>query len=431
MNEYIIGIDVGSSKVSAIAGKFDKSGNLQIIGSAAEACSGVKKGIIVDIDNTSESIKKCIKHMESMLDCQVNEAYIAFPGAISELVPSKGIVAISSEDKEIKENDISRVKRSAKIITIPSNMEIVGIIPNQYIIDGTDSIKDPVGMSGLRLELDAQLVTAQSTLVNNLMKSLNNAGLSVKGIVFQPIAESKAVLKKEELEVGTALVDVGAETSNISIFKDGDIIFNDHINLGGNIITNDIAVCLKISNFLAENLKVKYGMKGHDANNNSAIKVKSEFNNEIDIDLDILRQIIEARIEEILMLINRKIKNSGKSNEIAGIVIAGGGISLFDGIEEYGKGILEMPFRIAKLEYSGITNPAYASAVGTVIDAAETFHKKNVHNTPDGPHEKNIHKKTVNSKDEPEYDGFDYYMESEKEDRGIISRIKDFFTEFF
>lgn len=429
MGEYIVGIDIGSSKISAAAGKVDKSGNLQIIGAASEACSGVKKGIVVDIDNTAESIKRCLRQIESMLDCQIKEVYISFPGVISELVLSKGVVAISSEDREIREYDINRVIRSAKIMTIPANMEIVGVIPNQYIVDGTESIKDPIGMSGIRLELDAQLVTAQSTLVSNLMKSLNNAGLTVKGIVFQPIAESKASLKKEEMEMGTALVDIGAETSNISVFKGGNIVYNDHVNLGGNIITNDIAVCLKISNTQAENLKLKYGIKGHDANNNPSIQLKADFNNEIAIDLNMLKQIIEARIEEMLMLINRKIRNSGKYNEIAGIVIVGGGISLFEGIEEYGKKILEMPFRIARLNYPGATSPVYASAVGTVMDVAESLKTKASAGSSESNKAKSTPKRIFGIKDDEEDDVFEDY--EDKDNKGLISRIKDFFTEFF
>ncbi|MHC1721326.1 MAG: cell division protein FtsA [Clostridiaceae bacterium] len=429
MGEYIVGIDIGSSKISAAAGKLDKSGNLQIIGAASERCSGVKKGIIVDIDNTSESIKKCLRQIESMLDCQIKEAYISFPGVISELVLSKGVVAISSEDREIRGNDVNRVMRSAKIMTIPANMEIVGVIPNQYIVDGTESIQDPIGMSGIRLELDAQLVTAQSTLVSNLMKSLNNAGLTIKGIVFQPIAESKAALKKEEMVMGTALVNIGAETSNVSIFKGGNIVYNDHVNLGGSIITNDIALCLKTSNTQAENLKLKYGIKGHDINNNPTVQLKADFNNEITIDLNVLKQIIEARIEEILMLINRKIRNSGKYNEISGIVIVGGGISLFEGIEEYGKKILEMPFRIAKLNYPGATSPVYASAVGTVMDVAESLKVKASTISSDCIKSKSAQKRIFSTKGNEEDDIFDDH--EDKEGKGLMSRIKDFFTEFF
>lgn len=426
MSEYIVGIDIGSSKVCAAAGKQDKFGKLQIIGATFAKCNGVKKGIVVDIDKTSESIKECIRQLEGMIDSTITEAYISFPGVISELVLNKGIVAVSSEDREIQESDVKRVIKASKIITIQSEKEIIGVIPNQYIIDGYDKIKDPIGMSGLRLELDAQLVIAQSTVVNNLFKGLNNAGIKVKGVIFQPIAESEVVLSHEEIEMGVALIDIGADTSNISLFKDGNIVYNHHISLGGNAITNDISLCLKIPYSQAEFLKNKYGLKGHDQNNNTLVQVKADFNNAIKVDLDILKQIIEARVEEILMLIDKKLKTSDYYDDITGIVIVGGGISLFDGIEEYGKNILEKPFRIGNIPYSDPNNQLYASAAGVIQDVCSNMKLRSVSEEPITAKKKSEWvKKIVN--DDDDYDD-DY---SKDENSGLISKIKNFFTEFF
>jgi len=428
MSEYIIGIDIGSSKVCAAAGRLDKLGNLQILGAASVKSNGVKKGIIIDIDNTSESIKKCIIQLEGIIDNQIEEAYISFPGVISELVGNKGIIAVSSDDREIKESDIKRVIKATKIISIASEKEIVGIIPNQYVIDGFDKIKDPLGMSGLRLELDAQLVVAQSTVVGNLLKSLNKAGIKINGIVFQPIAESQIVLKNEEIEMGVALIDIGADTSNISIFKDGNIVYNDHIPLGGNSITSDIAICLKIPNSQAEFLKSKYGMIGFDVNNNSLIQVKADFNNAIKVDLKVLKEVVEARIEELLLLVDKNMRMSGKYNLITGIVIIGGGISLFKGIEEFGKDILDKPFRIGHIPYADSLNQIYASAIGVVQEVSSRVKIKN--DNEDETVIKRKIEKTKKSKtkfsEDKEYEDTDKY-----ENSSLISKIKNFFTEFF
>jgi cell division protein FtsA len=429
MSEYIVGIDIGSSKVSAAAGKFDKLGNLQIIGVTTEKCSGVNKGIVVDIDKTSESIKGCIDQLERMIDDRIEEAYISFPGVISALVPNKGIVAVSSEDKEIKENDIKRVIRAAKIIPISSDREIIDVIPNQYIVDGCENIKDPEGMSGTRLELDALLVTAQSTFASNIMKSLNKADIKVNGIVFEPLASAAAALNVEEIEMGTALLDIGAETTNISIFKDGKLVYSEHVNLGGSTITSDIAIVMKITNSQAEQIKIKYGMKGYDSNNNTVIQVKADFNNEVTVDLNIVKQIIEARIEEILILLNKKIRGSGYDNAISGMVIVGGGISQFEGIEEFGKSILLMPFRIANLNYPGATNPVYATSVGVVKNVAELLKEKPVAESSEASKSKGKSKgiKKDDDFDEDNYDEDD----SERENEGLIGKIKGFFSEFF
>ncbi len=430
MSEYIVGIDIGSSKVCAAAGKQDKLGILQIIGATWAKCNGVKKGIVVDIDNTSESVKECIRQLESMIDSEITEAYVSFPGVISELVMNKGIVAVSSEDREIQESDIKRVIKASKIITIPSDKEIIGVIPNQYIIDGYDKIKDPVGMSGLRLELDAQLVVAQSTVVNNLFKSLNNAGIKIKGVVFQPIAESEVVLKNEEIDRGVALLDIGADTSNISVFKDGNLVYNDHVALGGNAITNDIALCLKIPYSQAEFLKNKYGLRGRDSNNNTLVQVKADFNNAIKVDLDILKQIIEARVEELLLLIDKKLRKSGVYSDITGIVIVGGGISLFDGIEEYGKSILEKPFRIGTIPYSDPNNQFFISAAGVIQDVSNSVKQRSTIEEPAVLKKKNEWVKKIVNSDKEDYDD-DYEDDYKMGNNSLISKIKNFFTEFF
>lgn len=419
MNEYIIGIDVGSSKICAAAGKVDKYGRMQIMGITSANCNGVKKGIVVDIDKTSESIKQCIDSLERMVDTKITEAYICLPGGICELVWNKGVVAVASEDREIKENDIKRVLKASKIITIPSDKEIVGVIPEQYIIDGYDKIKDPVGMSGLRLEVDAQIILAQSTVVNNLFKSISKAEIKVLGIVLQPLAISQVALKEEEIQRGIALVDVGAQSTDIYIYEGSNLVSIDTIPLGGNTITNDIALCLKLPFSEAEKLKIKYGSVGEESIScDSPIEVNVDYNGKVHVDYFMLKQIIEARIEEILYLIDQKIKCSDLYEKVSGVVLVGGGLALIKGIEGFSKHILEKPIRVGAPEYIGAASPLYASAVGIVKDVADSIKDKGF---------------MTEVKKESENSNREWTEERDKKDNnnGFVSKIKEFFTDFF
>jgi cell division protein FtsA len=419
MNDYIVGIDIGSSKVCAAAGKIDKYGKMQIMGITSANCNGVKKGIVVDIDSTSESVKQCIDSLERMVDTKVAEAYICLPGGISELIWNKGVVAVASEDRDIKENDVKRVLKASKIITIPSDKEIIGVIPQQYIIDGYDKIKDPIGMSGLRLEVDAQIILAQSTVVNNLFKSVNKSGIKVQGVVFQPLAISGVALKDEETRRGVALIDVGAEEINIYIYENGNLGTIDTITLGGNTITNDIALCLKLPFSEAEKLKLKYGCVGDEAaDRNMKIDVNADYNNTVQTDYFTIKQIIEARVEEVLYMIHRKIESSEYYEKISGIVIVGGGLALIKGIEEFSRVVFKKPVRIGTTDYIGATSPLYTSAVGIVKDVANSIKDRGY---------------SIKTEKENTVQEFikENNLKEEKESNGIISKIKEFFTDFF
>jgi cell division protein FtsA len=236
MKEHIVGIDLGSSKICGAVGKISSNGKLQIIGITSVVCSGLNKSVVIDIDSTAEAIKQCVIQLERMTDTQISEGYISLPGGICELVRNTGMIAISSEDREIKQGDVDRVIEAAKLISVPLDKEIVGVEPEQYIVDGYDNIKDPRGMSAERLEVEAQVVMAQTTVVSNLLKSVKRAGIKVNGIVLQPSAIAEAVIRKEEKDMGIAIVDVGAETIDISIYKGAKLKYTSILQLGGNTI---------------------------------------------------------------------------------------------------------------------------------------------------------------------------------------------------
>lgn len=418
MNEYVVGIDIGSSKVCAAAGKLDKNSNLQITGVASVACQGIKRGIIVDIDSTAVCIKNCIEQLEGILDIKVNEALIAVPGGITELISNKGVVAVSSDDKEIRKGDLDRVVKSAKIINIPSDKEIIGIIPQQYIVDGYDNIKDPLGMCGNRLELEAQIILAKTTIINNLFKSVNKSGIKVSALIFAPQAVSELVLHKDECDIGTAVIDVGAETINVSIYKKGILCFNDVLNLGGSTITNDISICLKVPLSEAEKLKIDYGRLDYENEKNIMLHVNTNYNKQTEIESSLLNEIIAARVDEIFQLILSKLKASGLYDEISGAVLLGSGISMFEKVDEHLRDVLKKPVRIAEVKYAGTSNPAYVGAIGIIDNYLKTS-KSNYMN--ENEMESN-HNKTWIMKNE---DG------EETENHGFINKIKEFFTDFF
>lgn len=358
-----------------------------------------------------------------MLDTKISEAYISLPGGISEIIWNKGVVAVSSEDREIKQNDVKRVLKASKIITVPNDKEIIGVIPEQYIIDGYDKIKDPIGMSGLRLEVDSQIIMAQSAIVNNIFKSVNKAGIKVLGVVFQPIAISEVVLKEDEIQRGVALVDAGAESINIYIYEGGNLRSISTIGLGGNIITNDIGVCLKLSASEAEKLKIKYGSLeiNHDEEN-FKIEVDADYNNKVKVDYNILVQIIQARVEELFSIIDKEIRNSEYYDKLSGVVMVGGGMAAINGIEKFGENVLKKLVRIGIPKYIGAASPMYATAVGVVKDVSNSIKVKNAAFTD-----------PIKNKDICDYEETDKKQKTSKKnkDSSFVSRIKQFFTDFF
>jgi len=417
MNEQIVGFDLGSSKICAAVGRISSNGKLQIIGITSVACSGLNKSVVIDIDSTAEAIKQCVAQLERMTDTQISEGYISLPGGICELVRNTGIIAISSEDKEIKQSDVDRVIEAAKLISVPSDKEIVGVEPEQYIVDGYDNIKDPRGMSGIRLEVEGQVVMAKSAVVSNLLKSVKRAGIKVNGIVLGPSAISEAVLRKEEKDMGITIVDVGAQTIDISIYASGKLKYTSIIQLGGDNITNDISVCLKVPFSEAERLKLKYGSLINSSREGvERIKVKDSYENSMEIDNNLLVDIIHARVEEILHLIKRNLSNSGFYKEISGVVIVGGGISLFRGTNELSKEILEKSVRIGSPGYVGAASPIYVTAVGIVLQAVNNI------KTSNGSFEES---------DEHLYDNQLSKKQTIKGKNKFASKIKGFFADFF
>ncbi|URZ16117.1 cell division protein FtsA [Clostridium felsineum] len=419
MNNYIIGIDVGSSKICIALGKLTKKGEVQIIGITSSKCEGVKKSIVVNIDSTAESIKNCMAKLKKMVEFDLSDVYVALHGSISELIHNKGVVAVSSDDRAIASSDVKRVIESTRFISVPSDREIIGVEPQQFIVDGYDNIKDPVGMSGTKLEADVHVITVNSNVVDNLIKSVNKAGYQVKGLCFEPKIVSNVTLSKHERESGCVLVDAGKENISISIIKNDNIVYIDNIPLGGSSITQDIALGLKIPFDEAEKLKLDYSdIDANIKSNNVDLNVKLSDGQNLKIDYSFFKLIVQSRIEELYELIRKKLIRKNYYNEITNVVIVGGGIALVKGSISVGRRVLDKNVRIGSPNFVGASNPIYASAVGIVSDIGYnmkssslfSYDEEDLKNENEDSWNKNIKR---------------------DEEKNIFSKVKSFITDLF
>ncbi|HBM81826.1 MAG: cell division protein FtsA [Clostridiales bacterium] len=421
MNEIVAGIDIGSSKVCTILGELNKNNQMQILGVGTAECKGIKKGIIIDIDNAAKAISDSVEQAERMSGMGIKSAYINIAGGHVSLFKNRGVIAVSGDDREISEEDVERVIQNARIADIPVDMEIVDAIPLQFIVDGYEGIKDPVGMVAVRLEVDVYLLIATTSTVQNLVKSVERCNINVSGIVIDPLSSGEVVLSKDEKELGVALIDVGGEVTDISIFKDGNLIYTKLIPVGGNHITNDISIGLKIPLSEAEALKRQYGcasLSMIDSAEDISVNNRAAASNAKTISISSLTDIIEARVQEIYYLVNRELELSSlKSSLSAGIVLTGGGLSFIKGSAEVGNSIIGLPIRIGVPNYIGVASPIYSTATG-MVKYKLTKKKYNV-----------LERNWENDNEDTNVAAF----KKSKKDNGsnFINKIKDFFTDFF
>ncbi|WP_026895198.1 cell division protein FtsA [Clostridiisalibacter paucivorans] len=369
MDQLIASVDIGTSKVCVAALGTEKNGQVHLVGMGKSECKGVKKGVVVDIEETSRAIIEALNQAENMSDLEITQAYINMPGGYCNIINNRGVIAVSSDNREIDFEDIKRVLNSATILSIPQDQKIIDIIPNQYIVDGYDEIKDPTGMVGMRLEVDSDIITSSTTTVLNAVKSANKAGLEVLGIIMEPLAISHSTLTSDEMELGILTIDIGAGTTDVSLFKNNRIIYSEIIPVGGNHITNDISVGLRISFKDSERIKRKYGMAyANDCDENTLIEIKPIGKEEIDkVNLLDVSVIIEARVREILEMVFENIRRRRLTGELlTGIVITGGGVSYLKGIKKIGEEIFKMPVRLGHPEEIGVKEPIYSTAIGIV-----------------------------------------------------------------
>ncbi len=382
---FIVGLDIGTTKICCIVGEVGEAGpggeqTIDIVGIGTAPSSGLRKGVVINIDTTVESITKAVEEAELMAGVEISTVYTGIAGGHIKSFNSTGIVAV--KDKEITEQDVQRVIDAAKAVAIPLDREVIHIIPQEYMINGQDGIRDPIGMSGVRLESKVHIVTGAVSSAQNIIKCANKAGLNVAEICLEPIASSEAVLTQDEKELGVILVDIGGGTSDIAIFKDGAIVHTGVLAIGGNHITNDISVGLRSPHNEAEKIKIRHGCA-------MAALVKPDETIEVAgvggrksrvVSRRLLAEIIEPRVEEIFSLIQREVMKSGYQDVLSGGVVITGGATLLEGMPELAEFVFEMPVkRGLPLGIGGlrdvVNSPKFATGVGLLQYGAKNMQK--------------------------------------------------------
>jgi cell division protein FtsA len=373
--EIYIGLDVGSTKVCCIVGLHEEGAALpSVIGVGTAPTSGMRKGVVVDVEETVSSITAAVDEAERISGVAIDRATISIDGAHVASQNSKGVIAVGRADQEIMVDDVMRVEEAAAAIQLAPNREIIQIFPRSYSVDGQENIKDPVGMHGVRLEVESHIITGSVPAIKNLDRSIHQAGIAIQGQVLVPLAAARAVLTKRQKELGVALVDIGGGTTGVAVYEEGDILYSSVIPVGAGHITNDLAIGLKTSIDTAEKIKLKY-VRAHNSKAALAEKLKID---ELDEDESIitrkeLQKIAGARLDEIFQLVRAELRKVGKDVMLPGGVVLTGGGAKMPGIEEMAKEALQLPAVVGKPEgFSGIVDrindPAFAAPIGLMLE---------------------------------------------------------------
>jgi len=367
----IVGLDIGTTKICAIVGELGESG-LEIIGVGTHPSHGLRKGVVIDIESTVNSIKRAVEEAEIMAGCEINSVFAGIAGGHIKGFNSHGVVAV--KNKEVAKGDIERVIDAGRAVAIPMDREVLHILPQEYIVDDQDGIKEPLGMSGVRLEAKVHIVTGAATSAQNIIKCCNRTGLNVTEFVLEPLASAEAVLTPEEKELGVALVDMGGGTTDIVLFHDGAVKHTAVLGVGGNHLTTDIAAGLRTPIAEAERIKQRFGCaKVAMAAGDGEVEVPSMGGrNPRSISRRILCEIIEPRLEEIFQLLRREILKSGYEDSLASGMVMTGGSTLLPGMVEMAEETCNMPVRLGvPTQVGGLTDvvssPVYSTGVGLVL----------------------------------------------------------------
>lgn len=379
-DEIIVGLDIGSRKVCTVVGELGEDEQIEIIGIGTTPSLGIRKGVIIDLDQAIQSVKESIESAERMAGIRINSAFVSIAGSHITSVNSKGVIAISGESPEITENDIEKVIEAAKAGIVSSEKELIHTLSREFIVDGQSGISDPLGMSGARLEGKVHIITGSITAVQNLVKCVEEAGLDIEEIIFGTLASSNAILSNAEKELGILLVDIGAGTTEIAIFVEGGLAYSAVLPVGGIQITNDLAVGLRTSIEEAEKIKISYGSaveKGVSPEKLieiSSINGKEKHN----VSQKYLVEIIEPRVSEIFNFVGMEVRKSGCYSMIPGGIVITGGSSLLPGISKVAEQVLNLPSRLGRPHYEGeladmINDPSYSEAIGLLSFATEKY----------------------------------------------------------
>jgi cell division protein FtsA len=370
--EMIVGLDIGTSKVVAIVGEISPTGEIDIVGLGSHPSRGLKKGVVVNIESTVQSIQRAIEEAELMAGCQIHSVYTGIAGSHVRSLNSHGIVAI--KDREVTTADVDRVIDAARAVAIPADQKILHILPQEFVIDGQEGIKEPVGMSGVRLEAKVHLITGAVSAAQNIVKCVRRCGLEVDDIILEQLASSYSVLTEDEKDLGVCLVDIGGGTTDIAIFCEGAIRHTAVIPIAGDQITNDIAVALRTPTQYAEEIKIKYACALKQlANPDETIEVPSVGDRPPrKLSRMTLIDVVEPRYSELMDLVLAELRRSGFEDLIAAGVVLTGGSAKMEGVIELAEEIFNMPVRLGVPQFvSGLAdvvrNPIHATGVGLLL----------------------------------------------------------------
>lgn len=368
----IVGLDIGTSKIVAIVGEINDENGIEIIGIGSHPSRGLKKGVVVNIESTVQSIQRAVEEAELMAGCQINSVYTGIAGSHISSLNSHGIVAI--RDKEVSPGDVDRVIDAARAVAIPADQRVLHVLPQEFIIDNQEGIKEPVGMSGVRLEAKVHLISGAMSAAQNILKCVRRCGLEVDDIILEQLASSHSVLTEDEKELGVCLVDIGGGTTDIAVFTDGAIRHTAVIPIAGDQVTNDIAVALRTPTQNAEEIKVKYACALTQlAGAEETIEVPSVGDRAPRrLTRQTLAEVVEPRYEELISLIQAELRRSGFEDIIAAGIVMTGGSSKMEGVIELAEEIFHMPVRLGMPHsVSGLVdvvrNPIHATGVGLLL----------------------------------------------------------------
>lgn len=365
----LVGLDIGTSKVVAIVGELQSDGSVEIIGIGSNPSRGLKKGVVVNIESTVQSIQRAIEEAELMAGCQIHSVYAGIAGSHVRSLNSHGIVAI--RDKEVAQGDVDRVLDAARAVAIPADQKILHLLPQEYVIDNQEGIREPIGMSGVRLEARVHMVTGAVSAAQNIIKCIRRCGLEVDDVILEQLASSHAVLTDDEKELGVCLVDIGGGTTDIAVFTEGAIRHTAVIPIAGDQVTNDIAVALRTPTQNAEEIKMRYACAlSQLAGTEETIEVPSVGERPARrLSRQTLAEVVEPRYEELMTLVQAELRRSGFEDMTAAGVVLTGGSAKMEGAIELAEEIFHMPVRLGVPQnMTGLTdvvrNPIYATGVG-------------------------------------------------------------------
>jgi cell division protein FtsA len=376
-SSLVVGLDIGTTKVCAIVAEIGTEGAVDIVGIGNSPSRGLRKGVVVDIDATVDSVRRAVEDAELMAGVEIRQAFVGIAGGHIKGINSRGVIAITGKNREVTRQDVERVIDAAKAVALPVDREVIHILPQEFIIDDQGGIKEPVGMCGTRLEAEVHIVTGAVASAQNIIKCVNKAGLEVQDIVLQQLASSEACLTPEEKELGCVLIDIGGGTTDIAVFVDGSIYHTAVLAVGGDMLTNDIAIGLRTPRHEAESIKRKYGCA-------MPAMVKPEEKVEVPsvggrrprtLTRQTLCEIVQPRLEELLSLVDREVRRAGYHGRVNGGVVVTGGSSIMEGVPELAEQLFDMPVRRGVPSGVGgltdvISNPMFATGVGLGIYGA-------------------------------------------------------------